>query len=302
MTDKRRINLRIIGLLLLGAGLALAISLTGATAPVQATTGVPTTRARCLWGSNVTTQANLGDDAPWTIDASSVLTYYVYLPFLKKPECQPIPGESYATVSVNPPATDRPAEEHADLNLSLRGYELTTAFKGLVDYSGGGEPNAPQLPGLFADDRTGTFSNLYQVYDWDWGCNCRGDLLANWDVTLAGLEMTPGETVHVPDSGYSIGSGYEVLVLYASSERITLKYTRDDNVVSGYTLHVEYVCVDPNLLALYQTSNSAGRGRLPALRPGQAFGRARGAEIGVVIRDNGSFMDPRSRNDWWRGR
>jgi hypothetical protein len=175
---------------------------------------------------------------------------------------------------VNPPPTDRPAEEHADLNLALRGYELTNAFKGLVDYTGGGEPKAPQLPGLFADDRTGIFSNVYQVYDWDWGCNCRGELLTNWPVTLAGLEVTAGETIQVPDSGYAIGSGYEVLVLYASTERITLKYTRDDNVISGYTLHVENVCVDPNLLALY----------------------------GVAIRDNGTFMDPRSRNDWWRGR
>jgi hypothetical protein len=231
-----------------------------------------------------------------------VLTYHVYLPFLNKPECQPISGASYDTLPVNPPPTDRPAEQHADLNLALRGYELTFAFKGLVDYNGGGEPGAPQLPGLFTDNRTGIFSEVYQIYDWDWGCDCRGDLLTKWPVTLAGLATTPGETIQVPDSGRTIGNGYQVLVLYAGTRRITLKYTRDDNVISGYTLHVENVCVDPNLLALYQTSNSAGRGRLPALRPGQAFGHARGAEIGVAIRDNGSFMDPRSRNDWWRGR
>ena len=222
---------------------------------------------------------------------------------MDKPEsCQPIPGESYGTLSVNPPPTDRPAEEHADLNLALRGYTPTDAFKGLVDYNGGGEPNAPQLPGLFADKRTGVFNSVYQVYDWDWGCNCRGDPLTNWPVTLAGLATTPGETIHVPDSGYSIGSGYEVLVLYATAERITLKYTRNDNVILGYTLHVENICVEPRLLALYQASDSAGRGRLPALRAGQALGYARGGEIGVAIRDNGTFMDPRSRADWWRGR
>ncbi len=60
--------------------------------------------------------------------------------------------------------------------------------------------------------------------------------------------------------------------------------------------------MEPNLLALYEASNSAGRAQLPALRPGQAFGRTRGEEIGVAIRDNGTFMDPRSRADWWRGR
>lgn len=236
------------------------------------------------------------------IRSSDVVTSHVYLPVVIKSEiCQPIPGESYDTLSVNPPPTDRPAEEHADLNLALRGYELTDAYKGLVDYGGESDPDAPQLPGLFADDRSPAFSAVYQVYGWDWDCNCRGSLITAWDVTLAGLAVTPGETVHVPDSGYDLGGGYEVLVLYASTNRITLKYTPEDNVVNGYTLHVENVCVEPNLLALYQSWDSSGRSRLPALRAGQAFGRTRSSEIGIAIRDSGSFMDPRSRQDWWQG-
>ena len=85
------------------------------------------------------------------IRSSDVLTTYVYLPFIVKAQvCQPIPGESYGDVSGNSAPTNPPAEEHPDLNLALRGYELTDAYKGLVDYSGGGDPNAPQLPGLFA--------------------------------------------------------------------------------------------------------------------------------------------------------
>jgi hypothetical protein len=237
-----------------------------------------------------------------TLRSSDVLTIYVYLPFIAKAEvCQPIPDESYSDSPVNGAPTNPPAEEHADLNLAMRGYELTDAYAGLVDYSGGSDPNAPQLPGLFADDRTPTFSAVYQVYGWDWGCNCRGALITDPEVTLAGMAVTPGETIHVPDSGYTIGGGYEVLVLYATPERITLKYTPDDNVVYGYTLHVENICVEPRLLALYQTWNEAGRSRLPALRAGQAFGRALGSEIGVAIRDNGAFMDPRSRKDWWQG-
>jgi hypothetical protein len=158
------------------------------------------------------------------------------------------------------------------------------------------------LPGLFADDRTGIFSNVYQVHDWYWDCNCQGALITDPEVTLAGLAVTPGETIHVPDSGYEIAPGYEVLVLYASAERITLKYTLDDNVVWGYTLHVENICVEPDLLALYRAWNEEGRSHLPALRAGQAFGRARGSEIGVAIRDSGAFLDPRSRKDWWQGR
>jgi hypothetical protein len=118
---------------------------------------------------------------------------------------------------------------------------------------------------------------------------------------MVDMPALSGETLHVPDSGYGIGSGYEVLVLYASESRITLKYTRDDNVLYGYTLHLEGICVEPNLLALYRARDAAGRDSLPALRPRQAFGRAASGEVGVVIRDTGAFMDPRSRNDWWIG-
>jgi hypothetical protein len=213
-----------------------------------------------------------------------------------------IVGESYGDFSVNSDPTNPPAEQHPDLNLALRGYEPTDAYRGLVDYGGATDPNAPQLPGLFADNRTATFSNVYQVCGWDWERKRRGSLVTNPEVTMAGLAVTPGETLHVPPSGYSIGGGYEVLVLYATPERITLKYTPDDHVIWGYTLHVENVYVEPRLLALYQSWNEAGRGRLPALRVGQAFGRARGDEIGVIIRDRGAFMDPRSRKDWWQGR
>jgi hypothetical protein len=213
-----------------------------------------------------------------------------------------IVGESYGDYPVNTTPTDPPAEAHPDLNLTMRGYEPINAYKGLVDYGGGTDPNAPQLPGLFADNRTGTFSTVYQIYGWDWERKRRGSLVTNPEVNMAGLAVTPGETIHVPGSGYEIGGGYEVLVLYATPERITLKYTPDDHVIWGYTLHVENIYVEPRLLGLYQSWNEAGRGRLPALRAGQAFGRARGNEIRVVIRDRGAFMDPRSRKDWWQGR
>lgn len=216
--------------------------------------------------------------------------------------CEAIPGESYDAINIQGSPSDRPAESHADLNLALRGYEGTSAALQFSDYGPAVDPNGPQLPGLFGDQRTPGFTSAYQVFDWDWGCNCRAGLLNRWDTTLLGMAVSPGETIRVPDSGRSIGSGYEVLVLYATPDRITLKYTPEDNVVSGYTLHVEDVCVEPNLLGLYQSLNQAGRGRLPALRAGQAFGRAIGGEIKVAVRDGGAFFDPRSRQDWWRGR
>ena len=240
-------------------------------------------------------------EKPATAASSTTL---VYLPLVANTTstCQTIPGESYATLPPVPPPTDRPAEEHADLNLALRSYDPTSAFLGLVDYNGGTDDKAPQLPGLFGDNRTPIFSAAYRVHQWDWNSNSRGPVITDWPVTLAGMAVTPGEIIHVPSSGYEVAPGYEVFVLYASTERITLKYTSEDNVVIGYTLHVEDVCVEPNLLALYQSANNGGRSVLPVLKPGQGFARATGAEIGVAIRDSGAFMDPRSRKDWWQGR
>ena len=239
--------------------------------------------------------------------ATEELTPRAYLPLVAKPPpvvepppiCAPIPGVQYATLSITGDPTDRPPELHADLNLALRGYEVTSAYLGLVDYGGGEDPKAPQLPALFFPNRVPAFPTAYRVYDWHWPTNSRGDLLDIWDVTLLGMGVAPAEVIHLPDSGYDIGSGYEALVLYATEERITLKYTREDNVVHGYTIHIENICVEPSLLALYRAMNDAGRSRLPALRGGQPLGRARGSEIGVATRDNGDFMDPRSRKDWW---
>lgn len=238
-----------------------------------------------------------------SVQAQDTLPPRLFLPLIAtSARCPSATGESYAAITVEPPPTDRPAAEHADLNLALRSYAPASGFLGLVDYGGATDPLAPQLYGLFSDERTGVFTALHRVYDWNWACNCRGDLLAYPPVTLADLATAPGEMIRVPDSGYTIGSGYEVLVLYATPERITLKYTRNDNVIHGFTLHLEDVCVDLDLVMLYQATDAAGRDRLPALRAGQAFARAAGPAIGVAIRDSGTFMDPRSRKDWWRGR
>lgn len=196
----------------------------------------------------------------------------------------------------------RPAETQPDLNLSLRGYRLVNGLRQLVDYDGHADNGAPQLWGLFADRRTPVISHTYQVYDWDWGANHRGDPISDFDVTLAGLQVSPGEPIFTPDFGREIGEGYVALVLYASPVRVTIKYTAEDNVVDGYTLHLEGVCVNPGLVRVYNDRNNAGRGALPALRPGQPIGYAPGVEIGVAIRDRGAFLDPRSRKDWWVGR
>lgn len=220
--------------------------------------------------------------------------------------CAPIPNINYATLPVVGPPADRPADKHADLNLALRGFSPTAGKLSLIDMGGATDSRAPQLAELFADKRTGIFTSVYSANQWHWepqpSPGRRGGPITDFEVTLAGFEVEPGETIHVPGAGYDIGQGHQVLVLYADANRITLKYTGEDSVVNGYAIHVEGICVEPRLLALYNQMNGAGRRQLPALRPHQPFGRARGVEIQVAIRDTGKFMDPRVRKDWWRGR
>lgn len=213
----------------------------------------------------------------------------------------PIPGVQYGKLSINGSPTDRPAAEHGDINLKLRGFAPTDSTVGLIEMKGATDHHAPQLTGLFADKRPAQISSVYRSHNWDWGSNSRGAPLDKYDVHVVGLRAQPGEPVHVPSAGYDLGEGYQVLVLYASPERLTLKYTREDNVIHGYALHLDNVHTEPSLLALYEEMNQQGRRELPALRAGQPLGRARGDEVQVAVRDTGDFMDPRVRKDWWRG-
>ena len=233
--------------------------------------------------------------------------FSAYLPIIRQDTlpCPTASTEEYVTIPVLPPPTDRPAAQHADLNLALRGAAAVAAPLGLVDFGGEADLDAPQLAGIFADNRTATFSSAWQVYDWNWSCGaatgCRSNLISSPLVTLLGLRTAPGERLSIPGRGAEIYDGrYKALVLYAEERRLTLKYTREDNVVYGYTVHIENLCVDFNLLAAYRQADSRGRSSLPALRNGQAVGTAAGNEIRVAVRDVGSFMDPRSRKDWWQ--
>jgi hypothetical protein len=101
------------------------------------------------------------------------------------------------------------------------------------------------------------------------------------------------------------------MVIFADADSITLRYARQDSVApTGYTLHVDNICTDPNLLALYNSLDNVTRNtfmgqgawfyNLPVLPAGQPFGTARGSEIRVAIVDSGAFQDPRSCNEWWQ--
>lgn len=232
-----------------------------------------------------------------------------------EPAC---PAQSSATFDLIPiegkPMSDHPDFLHADLNLSLRGYTPVTESLRLEFYNGSTDSNSPRLHGLFEPNRIPDIRGVYQINDWIWDAakcggttqGCRGGPIdVFWPVTLVGLGTTPGEAIYTPERGPEIHpGGYVAIVLYAEEKRITLGYTRRDNVAAGYVIHLEGVCVDPNLLALYQTQKNADgwhtSGFLPALRNNQALGTALSNELKVAVRDAGSFMDPRSRKDWWQ--
>ena len=213
----------------------------------------------------------------------------------------------------------RPAVQHADKNLELRGYTLNTSSvsKFPKNYGQDDPSGPPQLKGLFIPNRAQPFpfANVYYSYNWDWAPSpapgTRGTPITDWEgVQLAGLATTPGETIYVPDApGYNIGGSptqYEVLVLYAAAERITFVFFRQDIINAGYAIHIENICVDPNLLALYNSLDTgaryvvgSGSYDLPNLPVGKPLGTAKGNEIIVAIRDSGAFMDPRSCEWWW---
>lgn len=215
--------------------------------------------------------------------------------------CQ-VPGQTaYTSLPVSGPPTSIPAAEHPDMNLALRGYEPVSAPLKLVTLGPVHDAKAPQFAGMFADNRLPVFAAAYQRYRWDWDCGCRTDTHSPWETTVLGLRVKPGEVIRAPESGYDIGGGHEYMVLYADATRLTLRVGNEDNL-GGYVIHLEDVCVEPDLLARYRQLNAAGRGRLPVLDGRQPLGRAIGDSIKVAVRDSGHFLDPRSRNDWWQGR
>ena len=218
--------------------------------------------------------------------------------------CPQSSDNQYTTVPIVGAPANHPDVQHGDLNLNLRGWTAVGAAGGIADIDGPADSDPPWMAGIYQDQRFPGFGAGFQVFDWNWGCaehGCRGDLLSYRDMTLVEYGANPGEPLGIPHRDAQIyGGEYKVLVLYADEGQITLGYTRDDSVAHGYSVHLANICVDPNLLALYRSSNGAGRGYLPALRNEEVLGTATGSLL-VAVRDRGVFLDPRSRKDWWRG-
>ena len=226
--------------------------------------------------------------------------------------CPVSSGNSYELVPREGGPADRPDRQHGDLNLALRGFSPAGETAALVDYNGPTDGQAPQFSGLFVPGRFGTPTSTYRVNIWRFessSCGgephgCRGPVDDKWPVTLLGLASTVGELIAMPSRDPIIYPNAQALVLFADETRITLGYTRQDTIAYGYAVYIENVCVDPNLLALYR-AQIGGDGyratnQLPGLRNGQVLGTAMSGEIIVGIRDTASWLDPRSRKDWWQ--
>lgn len=240
----------------------------------------------------------VGEPTPSPQEPSTTLKQAAYI-------CPATSERSYALVPVDGGGAEHPDALHADLNLSLRGYEPVDAPLTLIDVDGPADSDAPQLAGIFEDGRLPAFVAAYQVHGWDWSCGEHGCPVAPPDpnaVTLLGLGVHPGEPLSIPSRRAPIyAGGFKALVLYADEDSVTLGYTRADSVANGYSVHIENLCVDPALVALYRAANASGRLGLPGLYNGEILGVARGSEVDVATRDRGAFLDPRTRKNWWRG-
>lgn len=187
---------------------------------------------------------------------------------------------------------------NSDMNITLRGYQEVNQAHQLVDYGGDTDPNMPPVLGTFFT-HIPSIVKTYQVHQWDYTAGKpKPELETAWPVNVIGLYTTPGEPLVGLKAGREIGGGYILTVVYAAPTTITFSYSDDE---SGYPIYLDNLCVDPNLLALYNKQNAAGRHDMPAIRTGEVFGYGNGSDVRIAIRDTGSWMDPRSRKDWWQG-
>lgn len=311
--------LPILTLALAGTCLALAASLLGGAVPT---------------GHLLTLRAYAAEPGVLP-QATPTITYTAHLPLVLLDQPTPTPTPVCPTTSGNVYSARtayqfdldnpvRPAWNHADKNIKLRGYAANTSaglLRELVNYGSDDPKQPPQLATLFAPARVPPLTAFYQVMSWNWADSpqpgTRGSALTKYPVTALGLQTSPGQELRVPTSGYGIGEGFQVIVIFADERTVAFRYTREDTGggdvgYTGYTLHLDNICTDPNLLALYNSLDAPSGPRyqyvgryahsynLPAMEAGKVFGTTRGSETVVSVVDTGTFMDTRSCNEWWQ--
>lgn len=222
--------------------------------------------------------------------------------------CPASSSQSYTTLTTYRPRPN--PESNPELNLSMRSYTEVNQKAELIFYGGDTDPVMPPNFGTLFPNRLPSMIKSYSVYSWDYANNRRGTgIETNWPVNLIGLYTNPGEPIVGPTAGRDIGGGHVLMVLYATENLIVFTHSYADLFTNdqgnwqadGYLIYVDDICVDRNLLNIYQQQNAAGRGSLPVIATGQVFGYGKGVDIKVGIRDSMDWMDPRSQKDWWQG-
>lgn len=216
--------------------------------------------------------------------------------------CPVSSGESYMTLRVSSDYPRPPsAGQSPEINMLLRGYEEIDEKKQLIDYGGDTDPIMPPSLGTIFPS-VPSIVRTYKVHMWDGSGNRPSpDLESNWPVNLIGLYTSPDMPLVGPKAGRSIGGGNVLMLIFATQTTATFVHGEGDNPQDGYFLHIDNLCVDPNLLDAYKREDAAGRRSMPVIATGQIFGYGNGSDVRIAIRDSGDWMDPRARKDWWQG-
>ena len=245
---------------------------------------------------------------------ADALDKFVFLPFIANPEtCPQVSINPYDLVTVEGGyyKGNRLTDENADFRLSVLGYTTTQELLQRVEYNGPTDSNAPNFYNVFKPQRDIGFVAAYKRFDWSWDENAtppygtRGGVNNDWPVSVLDLAATTGEAVYIPRRDVPITSAgpYVAMVLYADDDELTIHYGNRETVDNGYVVYLANFCVDPSLVLLYRAQLSAGKrtgGNLPMLRSDQRVGTAQHHFVTIAVRDSGSFLDPRSRKDWWQ--
>ncbi len=209
-----------------------------------------------------------------------------------------VSAQTYPEVNTSPTYNGR-AADNRNYNPKPDGWQPVNEDHNLYEegWNSGYDPGPkPYLGNIVNTPDSGPVCNTYLV-----NAQIRGP--KSFPVTLCGFSASPGQAVHAPQT-----CGGPWMVVYADEGFITLQANTSDCMEgspcpagTGYGVHIDGLRVNPALLAQYRADNPNGlrSGHLPIVKPDEVIGTADGGEVRVTVRDNGDFMDPRAKRDWW---
>ncbi len=239
-------------------------------------------------------------------------------PAITKPIITPIPmggscpttsSQSYSGIRADHTPDDLiigNPETSPEINLRLRGFTEVSEGTGFVsrhgDKYGLDDKMPPQISTLFGGPRP-QIIKTYRIYEWDFDSKkslAPQTATPNFKVHMIGLAAPSGQKLVGLQAGRQINAQGDVfMVVYATNRDIVVTHSTGDTLLGGYLFYFLDICVDPNLLAAYESADAEGRSQLPVIGAGQVFGYAGNTDVKVSIRDTMSFMDERYNEDWW---